>query len=184
MIGVEVLLTYNFAGLQGNSEKNMLHIYNILRSISTLSGIEYYSASRQRMRTLFHEAYVVDSPDARNKLPDPVVQSIPSLSSIFVYQNDSSFGENVYRVLYNFKESYFLMEMNNLTQIWWGIIPLIDPQNLKYIILIYPFEDYLVFYSVICVNAFNFLGVADQKSASFYNRVKALYNWFCSQYGP
>jgi len=181
-IGVEVLLIYKYKGKKGDSEQGLLSIYNTLRSLSTLKGIEYYSASRKRMRIMFHDAYIVDSPDKKNKLSDPIVQSIPSLSSLYVYQNDSSFGENVYKVLYHFKDNYFLMEMHNLTQIWWGIIPIIDPQKLKYIILIYPFEDYLVFYSVICVNAFNFLGIADQKSASFYNRIKALYKWFCVEY--
>lgn len=183
MIGVEVLLIYKIKTGNADSEEGLLSIYNTLRSISTLKGIEYYSASRKRMRVLFHDAYVIDTPNKKNKLPDPIVNSIPPLSSIYVYQDDSSFGENIYKVLYHFEDNYFLMEMHNLTQIWYGIIPIIDPQKLKYIIFVYPCSDYLIFYSVICVNAFNFLGIADQKSASFYNRIKALYNWFCSQYG-
>jgi hypothetical protein len=181
IFGIEVLLTYKYTGKNFSDEKGRLALYNILRSIHTLKGIEYYSQSRRRMRVMFQDAYIVDSPDTRKKLPDRLVDIIPAYSTLYIYQNDSSFGENIFETVYYAQNGYFLMKMENLTKIWYGIVPLIDPHNLNYIIFIYPKGDTIMFYSVICVNAFNLFGIAGSRTASFYNRIKALYAWFCSQ---
>jgi hypothetical protein len=181
IFGVEVLLTYKKDGKSFSQEKEMLALYNILRSIRTLKGIQYYSDSRGRMRIMFHDAYLVDSPETKNKIPDRLVSIIPAYSTLFIYQNDSSFGENIFETVYYSENGYFLMKMENLTKIWYGIVPLIDPHNLNYIIFIFPQGDTILFYSVVCVNAFNLFGIAESKTASFYNRIKALYNWFCSR---
>jgi hypothetical protein len=181
IFGIEVLLTYKFTGKNYSGETERLALYNILRSIHTLKGIEYFSHSRGRMRVMFHDAYIVDSPETRKKLPDRLVDIIPAYSTLYIYQNDSSFGENIFETVYYARNGYFLMKMENLTKIWYGIVPLIDPHNLNYIIFIYPKGDTILFYSVICVNAFNLFGIAGSRTASFYNRIKALYAWFCSQ---
>jgi len=181
IFGVEVLLTYKMDSKNFSQEKELLALYNILRSIQTLKGIKYYSDSRGRMRIMFHDAYVVDSPETKNKVPDRLVSIVPAYSTLFIYQNDSSFGENIFETVYYSESGYFLMKMENLTKIWYGIVPLIDPHNLNYIIFIYPRGDTILFYSVVCVNAFNLFGIAESKIASFYNRIKALYNWFCSR---
>ncbi|MEW5815721.1 MAG: DUF6675 family protein, partial [Spirochaetota bacterium] len=62
-IGVESLYMLDMKGavISADNPDDMLKLYNLLRSISTLQGIEYYSASRKRNRTLFEESYVVDS---------------------------------------------------------------------------------------------------------------------------
>ncbi|MBN1798183.1 MAG: hypothetical protein JW822_06385 [Spirochaetales bacterium] len=181
IFGVEVLLTYKMTGKDFSREKDLLELYNILRSVQSLKGIEYYSGSRGRMRIMFHDAYIVDSPQTKNKIPDRLVSIIPAYSTLFIYQNDSSFGENIFETVYYSENGYFLMKMENLTKIWYGLVPLIDPHNLNYIIFIYPKEDTILFYSVVCVNAFNLFGIAESRTASFYYRIKALFNWFCSR---
>jgi hypothetical protein len=181
IFGVEVLLTYKKNGKGFSQERELLALYNILRSIQTLKGIQYYSNSRKRMRIMFHDAYIVDSPETKNKMPDRFVSIIPAYSTLFIYQNDSSFGENIFETVYYAEDGYFLMKMENLTKIWYGIIPLIDPHHLNYIIFIFPQGDTILFYSVVCVNAFNVFGIAESRTASFYYRIKALYNWFCSR---
>jgi hypothetical protein len=179
--GVEVLLSFKVKGKNFSSPEELLVLYNILRSVRTLKGIQYFSASRGRMRVMFNDAYVVDSAETRKKIPDRLVDIIPAYSTLFIFQNDSSFGENVFETVYYAEQGQFLMKMENLTKIWYGIVPLIDPHNLNYIIFIYPQGDTILFYSVICVNAFNLFGIAESRTASFYNRIKALYSWYCSQ---
>jgi hypothetical protein len=159
-------------------------IYNTLLGISTLKGIEYYSASRKRMRELFIDAYCVPAPERKDRLPDPVNNGpIPSVRLINTFQHDSSFGENFYTVEYRYTDKAFLMTMRNSNKIWYGIIPLIDPGNLAYYIVIYPVGEYILFYSVVCVNGANPLGLMESKTESFYNRIKALDNWFQKQSG-
>lgn len=177
-IGVEILLLFKNVKPNLDSREGILSIYNVLRSISTLEGIEYYSVTRDRMRTLFYESYVIDSPDDKNKRPDPIVSYIPGQSSIYVYQNDSTFGENVYIVNYRYYGNHVSMEMQNMNTIWYFILPLVDPDKLKYYIMVIPEQDNILFYGIIAANALNLFGIAESKAESFYNRIKAIANWF------
>ena len=52
-VGTEVLAVYKNEAGDFDSPESRLRIYNILRSMSTMKGIQYYSASRDR-RLAFH----------------------------------------------------------------------------------------------------------------------------------
>ena len=130
-IGVEALFLLR-ESIDGETEAERdLALYNIFRSVSTMEGIEYYSASRERMRIFYIESYAVRSPDDREPLPDPVVSEVPPEERIYVYQEDSSFGKNVYSVKYVRRENAYLMSMTNLTRMYYGILPVVAPENLE-----------------------------------------------------
>ena len=66
----------------------------IVNSVHSMEGIEYWSASRQRMRTLYAEAYRTDLSSDRVKLPDPgeaILGSGPSWS-FQAFLRDLTFG--------------------------------------------------------------------------------------------
>jgi hypothetical protein len=181
---VEVCILHKNGTKVLDSDKNLLTIYNTLLGISTLKGILYYSESRKMMREFFYDAYRIEAPDKKDRLPDlHAEKEIPFYNRLYAYQHDSSFGENTFDVDYRFDKKYFLMKMENVNQIWYGIIPIVDPGNLVYFILVYPSGDYLLFYSVICVKGANPFGLMESKAASFYNRIKALDDWFVKQSG-
>ena len=103
-IGVEILLLFKtnndfFNDPSGRDNGNLVTLYNILQSISSLKGIEYYSASRERMRIFYHDAYVIDSPEKKVKRDDPVMYNIPGESVLFAYFKDSSFGKGNSRIV-------------------------------------------------------------------------------------
>jgi hypothetical protein len=181
-IGVELLLLYKPKLGAHHAEIGQstyhLKIYNILRSISTLKEIEYYSASRKRMRIFFYDAYAIESPDNRKRLEDPLVESIPLNSTIHTYMMDSSLGNYVAQVHYHYHYDYFMMSIQNQTTLWRFIIPMVQPKKLNMLVLIVPWEDQLLFYGLCYVNATNLFGIADAKTASFYNRLIALFGWF------
>ena len=79
-----------------------LILYNIMRSVSTLQGLEYYSASRDEMRLLFEESWAVEDEDSKEPLPDPLVSAIPAEDSIYVHQKDKSFGKNKQHMSFRF----------------------------------------------------------------------------------
>ncbi|MBN2534305.1 MAG: hypothetical protein JXB88_15560 [Spirochaetales bacterium] len=182
--GVELLLL--FKPDQDVTDKGKpLFLYNTLRSISTLKGIEYYSASRKRMRIFYHDAFVIDSPTGKKRMDDPVVTNtsqIPEKSELFAYLEDSSFGNYICQVEYAYDGQTFIMVMENFTQIWYTIIPLIKPHNLKSYIIIIPYGREILFYGFSCLRATDMFGIAKSRIQSLYNRIKALYDWFRSEY--
>ncbi|MFW5718186.1 MAG: DUF6675 family protein [Spirochaetota bacterium] len=180
-IGVEVLFVVDAPpGMNGVDHDVM----TTLQSISTMEGIEYYSASRERMRTLFHESYVIAGPDDRTRRPDPVVESTPQSDLIHIFQRDSSFGRNVLEVTYTIDEGAVRLRMRNLTRmLYQGIIPAVGPQALGLNLVVVPLGERLLFYGNSAARPISLLGMEARVQRSFYNRLVALYRWFLDQSG-
>ncbi|MFP4301119.1 MAG: DUF6675 family protein [Spirochaetaceae bacterium] len=156
-----------------------LELYNILRSVSTMEGIEYYSASRDRMRTFYHDSYAVSGPEGDDRVSDPLVSRIPREERVYVFQRDSSFGKNVQQLDYTHIEGNFLIRMENLTTMFYnGFIPLVGDGNLLTYLIVEPQEEGIVFYGHLAVKVGALFGMEDRARNSFYNRIKALYDWF------
>jgi hypothetical protein len=177
-VGTEVLTLYRNEAIDFDAEGSRLKIYNILRSISTMEGIEYYSASRKRMRTLFAQSYVIDGPEKQERIPDPLVQEIPAYSGLYIFQEDLTFGENVYRSEYRYSEQFFFLVNRNTTTMRYFLLPMVKPeQSVTYILLI-PAGREIFFYGASGAHTMGFFGLERKREESFYNRLKAIYGWF------
>jgi hypothetical protein len=153
-------------------------MYNRMRSISLLKGIEYYSVSRKRMRIFYEDAYAINTPGEKKKIPDPLVTEIPATSTVYCYFKDSSFGEYTCSMEYSMEGDSISIRMRNLTQVWYFMIPLIKPGKMLSYFLIIPIENMILFYGFFCIKGEDTFGLAESKADSLYNRIKALYNWF------
>lgn len=159
----------------------LLEVYNILRSISSLEGIEYYSASRERMRTLFAEAWAVKSPEDKQKIADPLVEHIPDRDTIFIHQKDLTFGKNISKVEYQRGEQSFRMNIVNLTTMTYMFFPIVGKENMSMQLLIVPSREGVLFYGLNTVDVMDLKIFHNKMRDSFTNRMVALYNWFLSQ---
>ncbi len=154
-------------------------LMTILQSISTMEGVEYYSATRDRMRTLFVESYVIAGPDDRTRRPDPVVASLSERDRIYAYQRDSSFGRNVLELAYTVSEEAIMLRMRNLTRTFYqGFIPVVGPGELGMSLVVQPIGDQFLFYAVTAARAPGAAGMEDRIRTSFTNRMHALRIWF------
>jgi hypothetical protein len=160
-------------------DAELASIYGIMRSIGTLEGIEYYSASRKKMRTFYAESYVIDDPKSRNRLPDPAPPapgSIPKAESLLAFQKDLSFGANVYRYDFESADGAVRVTATNLTRMSYSLVPVMAPEALKTRLLVIQAEDAIVFYAASgAVAPGIFKGKLED---SFSNRAEALFKWF------
>jgi len=176
-IGVEVL---SIVETPGTADE--LLSYGILQSISTMTGIEYYSASRGYDRTLFYESYVVSDPGSSEPLPDPQPVAVPENDLLYVVQRDSSFGKNVYEVTYRAKDGAILLSMQNLSRMMYrGIVPAVGPHKLRIHIAAIPGDGFTVLYGASGVDSLNVFGIEERARESFYNRIVALHDWYLDQ---
>jgi hypothetical protein len=155
-----------------------LEVYNILRQISTLKGIQYYSKSRGRMRILFNETFYIEDTKHPRRLPDPIVGKIPPESSIKIYQEDTTFDKSISEVRYLYDNGVFGLYFTNLTPLEYMFIDLVDPQKMKMSIVILQDQTNYLFYGICEVETFNLFGLARSYEKNFYHRFKALFNWF------
>lgn len=161
-----------------------LEVYNITRAISTLEGIEYYSASRGRYRVFYEESFVIDSPETKVRQADPLLPpatSIPVRDTQYLQQRDSSFGENIYRARYLHGEEITRLEIINLTTMYYTILPLVQPERLRTLFAAVPTERGVLFYGVSLIRVGSLLGLEERVVNSFTNRLRAVGEWFDDQ---
>ncbi len=167
-------------------EAELRRIYSTLLAISSLEGIEYWSASRQTMRTFYAESWRIDSPESAQRLPDaqaPATGPLPASALYYTYQRDLSFGANKYSYDYRAYPEGIGLEMINLTKMTYKGIPLLSPKALKVRVLIVQAEEALLFYVVSAADVPSLPFVRGKVQESVTNRAEALYKWFVARQG-
>jgi len=168
----------------GNSsdEEILTEIYNLLNGVSTLKGIEYYSASREKMRTLFVESHRIENLETREAVTDLVYNQLPPRSSIFVAQEDKTFGKHKSRIDYQYKKPMIQMEIRNQTSMRVAMIPLLRPENFVIRLQILVEDDRVLLYGVMAAETMKLFGLEKSKEDSFYYRLLAITDWFEENY--
>lgn len=175
-----------------NREQQLLVLYNSLHRFSTMTGINYWSQSRQRFREFYTLSHLVNPQNRSVAVQDPRFSSIPPQSTLILRQIDSSFGENFFRVQVNqFSQPTlssetlpiqgFHLYLTNETSLRQGIITLARPEEVTIDLIIGIQEGYFLFYGTTDLTVPQVFGLRDRAAASFYHRLMALYRWFYDQ---
>jgi hypothetical protein len=180
-IMVETLSLYKKPAAAGRSpwtEAERLRLYNGILALSTLTGLQYYSASRKTMRTFYESSCVIDDPSAKTAVPDPVFRISNSRLTIFARQKDLTFGDNVYQYdYYSFPDALILVQ-ENLTSLKYGIITAVGQNRLRSVMAVIDAGEYLVVYAVSMAKAASLPGMKERIGNSFSNRAEAMLKWF------
>ncbi|MDR2767501.1 MAG: hypothetical protein LBB82_04150 [Treponema sp.] len=156
-------------------------LYNSALALSTLTGLQYYSASRRQMRTFYETSSIVSGPDGKTPRPDPRYGEPPPELTVYVRQKDLSFGDNIYQYRYIARSDCFIFIQENLTAMSYGIIPVVGKNRLRSLVAVFDAGDSLLIYTVSMAKAASVPGLADRVSKSFGNRAEAILNWFTAQ---
>lgn len=157
----------------------VLIAYNALRSIGSLEGIQYYSASRGRVRTLYVRSTLLAGPDSDATLPDSRLSSLPEGGeTLYALQEDTTFGENRYRVGLSAGDGYVAQSSSNLTGMRLGFIPVAGPGDVVVRVLVVQVDEGLLFYVASSARAAVMPGVRGSLERSFANRAAAAFAWF------
>ncbi|MDR2177018.1 MAG: hypothetical protein LBP20_03125 [Treponema sp.] len=183
-IMVESLSLYEkppFAARPVWSEAERTAVFNSALAISSLEGIQYYSASRGTMRIFYEYSRVIDSPDTRRELPDPRYAELPAGLSLYARQRDLTFGDNIYEYRYHAGSDSFVFVQRNLTALKVGIISAVGKDKLRSLVAVIDAGDNLLVYAVSLVKAAALPGMRDRIGNSFTNRAQAILGWFSAQ---
>ncbi|MBF9014915.1 MULTISPECIES: DUF6675 family protein [unclassified Oceanispirochaeta] len=180
--GLFLFKDFDVDAYNADPEKVKLKLYNILRSVSTLEGTQYYSASRGEMRDLFVESWMIPDLKSKNKMmDDPIVSTIPASDSIFIHQKDKSFGKHESEMEYIYDSPVIWSVIINQTPMYYkGFLKAINPEKMQIHLLAMPTDEGLLFYGITAADTLNIKAFREKANNSFYNRVKALYAWYIS----
>ncbi|MDR1575124.1 MAG: hypothetical protein LBS37_03885 [Treponema sp.] len=177
---VETLYRYQkkqtAAGAWSGAERTAL--FNQALALSTLTGIEYYSASRRAMRTFYESSRVIDGPDTKKVLSDPVYPAPPASLTLYARQKDLTFGDNIYRYSYLNVADAFCCVQENLTALTAGIIPAVGRNKLRSVMAVIDCGDSLLIYLVSMAKTVSLPGMGERIGNSFTNRAEAMLKWF------
>jgi len=185
-VGVEILAIYPGTGVPLDTPEALRRLYNLMHAASRMKGLEYYSASRRRMRTLFAESYSIDDPASRRPVPDRVFDGeLPAEDRTFLFQQDLTFGGTVYRVEYFVDEGVLSLHTANLTPMRYLGIPMIRERESLTWICLAPYGTRILFYGLTCGKPLRLLGLEKSRAQedSFYHRLKAIYGWYAQVIG-
>jgi hypothetical protein len=163
-------------GAWTEAERNSL--YNEALALSTLAGIEYFSASRNRMRTFYETSAVIDGPESKRPLSDPSSKTPPAELQIYARQKDLTFGDNIYQYSYYVREDALVFVQENLTTMNVGPIPVVRKNRLRSVIAVIDAGDSLLVYVASMAKAASFPGMSERAGRSFSNRAEAILSWF------
>ena len=163
----------------------------ILRSFSTLQGIQYYSHRRGRMCTLYEEAYTV-VPET-----DPVTGRVTKVGELrgpdntagsadgqtrYAMMDDNSLGRTVYKVSYEERADEIWANFVNESSLKLGPVKAFAPGKLRMNFVVVDCGEYIVAY-LTTEAAVPPLGILEKKiKESFSTRLAAVYGWFTGRF--
>ncbi|MCL2190976.1 MAG: hypothetical protein FWB79_03185 [Treponema sp.] len=160
------------------SEAERAGLFNRIIALSTLTGIEYFSATRGAMRTFYESSQVIDNPRNRTPLPDPFFATPPETLVLYARQRDLTFGDNTYRFEYRAGGDFVFFVQENLTAMTAGIIPAIGRNSFRMVMAVIDTGDSLLIYAAAMARATALPGMGERIGNSFNNRLQAVLQWF------
>ncbi len=182
-IGMEMARIIGGLPRQMDTKDGWLLLYNVLHAVSTMKGIQYYSVTRGNTQVLFTDSYVIDSAAAKNRVQDPVAGDIPPDDVIYTFQEDNTFGKNVYQESYSYRGDHILVKIENLTTIMFLFVPIIAARNLVSEVALIPDGNEVAFYGVSYLSTGLPLGDRHSREQSLKNRLEAMANWLAARLG-
>ncbi|MCQ2604819.1 MAG: hypothetical protein MJ215_07275 [Spirochaetia bacterium] len=159
--------------------KTVTDIMNILTSISTIKGTQYYSQSAGEMTTLFTEAYVIDSEEAAAPQSDPVfTEELPQNYSLLAQMEDSRFGTNNYLFCYQIQDNHINLQITNLTKLKYAGFKAVDENNFIFLLDIFVQDDKILVNNTGLCSPVSVPFMEKKINSAITNRINALLGWF------
>ena len=156
----------------------------ILCSVESQTGLEYWSASRGKMRTLYESVYKIDDESSRKPVDIPSGAEAATLEpgrslEFLAFQKDTSFGANVYRYALRRGDKSLSLESENLTVIRYLMLPFVSPGKMQSRLWVIPCREGLLLYFTMTIQSINF--AAERVFESAGNRALALLGWLARE---
>ena len=153
----------------------------VMRSISRMKGMQYYSNTNKKWQTLYKDAYCIKGPKDRSKVPDDTSGTADG-KTLYIMQNDNSFGKTNYRLDYGQSDTEISIVYSNTTAMYVGPFKAVDVGNLYVYIVVTDCGDDFVVY-MLTMSKFPAMDFMESKmNDSFSSRLNAIFTWFCKEF--
>ncbi|WP_340138422.1 DUF6675 family protein [Treponema zioleckii] len=156
-------------------------VSKIIRSISKMKGMQYYSNGDKKWETLYHKSNLIKSPSDKTAIPDNLSGSADG-KRFYCLQKDNSFGDCFYQLDYSQRANEVSVCFTNFEPIKYGPVTAVKKGNLKINLDVIDEGDYFLVYMVVQAKYANVPFLEGRLNRSFNARVDAIYKWFTLQF--
>lgn len=153
----------------------------VIRSVSKMEGMQYYSNSDKKVETLYKECYCIAGPKDRTRVPDDTNGSAEG-KVMYCMQNDNSFGKTNYRLEYHQTENETSAGFACTTPIYMGPVKAIDADNMRISVVITDCGESMLVYMLVQAKLPAVELFEKTMNDSFGARLDAIYKWFIQQF--
>jgi len=164
------------------SNPSLENVSVVMRSISKMKGMKYYSNTHKKWETLYHQAYVCKSvKDKKKSLPDVTEGSAEGLK-LYCFLEDNSFGKSVYTVNYRQNAKEVSFELSNAESWSYALVTALEPKNMVINMVVIDNDDSYIIYMVLQAKHTSVPFLGDKIQKSLASRIDAIFNWFTLQF--
>lgn len=160
-----------------NCDVSLNAVSKIIRSVSKMKGMEYYSNGSKKWTTLYHKSHLIKSLEDKTPIPDDLEGSADG-KNFYCLQQDNSFGNCVYDVKYCQRENEVSVCFTNAENMRYGPVVAVKPENLKTSLVVIEQDSYYLVYMLVQAKYPNIAILENRLNRSFNARVDAIYKWF------
>ena len=168
-------------GKSGKSTITIDDVSVVVRSISKMQGMTYFSSTKNKECVLYEKTYMIKSPTDKTKIEDQNTGNADGQIS-YCLQDDNSFGVNTYRLSYSQKDDTLLCNFTIMDKMGIGPFKAIYPEKMVINILVVDCGDDLLLYLNTDLDSVKFPGIKAQITDSMSARMDAVYKWFITQF--
>lgn len=156
-------------------------VARVVRSVSKMEGMTYYSSTKKKEAVLYEKCYMVDKENSNKKIPDENTGNADGQIS-YCMQDDNSFGVNHYKLFYFQKDNQLLCQFKITDTMGLGPFKAIYPGKMVINILLIDCGEDLLLYLNTDIDSVKFPGIKGQITDSMTTRMDAIYKWFITQF--
>ncbi len=153
----------------------------ILRSISKMKGMQYWSNSRQKWDTLYKESYLIADPDSKEAIPDKT-EGLADNLQLYCFQHEHAFGDSKYVLNYSQTENEVSVRFQNIESLKYKIFRAVKKGNMNINVIVTDCGDSFLVYMAIQAKIARFSILEQRMEKSLSSRLDAIYKWFKEQF--
>ena len=168
-----------FSKQNPSKEQEFIKLNKLVRSMSKMTGLKYFSHTRHKMDVLYDRCYTIDNPKNKNRIADVMDTSV---NPIYVLFDDNSFGEYVGELTYGQNENEIYLTEINENPLGLPGLKAIKTRDLCAFVDMIPCKDVILVYILIEAKVAVPSGFKNMILESFTTRSDAILNWIKSIY--
>lgn len=163
------------------TEADRLELFNKLSKIDSLSGVTYYSESRNKETILFDRVFRVAKPGSHKPLPYPQFDVMPANYHMMVHIKDVNFGSTWYSVSIESNSSSITISLENAMPLGMLVLQAFDAGGVRMRFTLVHVDEGLLVSGVCAANPSTAVSAFVDMFSAIQKRVLAVEGWVFKQ---